>query len=195
MIGRLKDNGKLDARFASSGIRRSDLRFSSERAQAMTTGPHGRVVLAGIVPSKRGGGFDIVAARYRHGGKKADADADGVVDARDRCPGYYAGHRSGCPRVPRQIEITLARGDRLAGRLHASLGRCESEQKVTIVRRAHGRRDEYVGTARTASYGYWRFRGVRPGEQVYARAPRRLVRGSGRCTGTRSRVRTVNAGM
>ena len=101
-LARLTPAGTLDAALSGDGIATADFGLTHDFAFDVGLGPDGPV-LAGAA----GAGYGV--ARFELEAGPADADADGVEDADDRCPQRFAGNSSGCPRIDRTAKVRPAR--------------------------------------------------------------------------------------
>lgn len=140
---RLTPSGALDNGFGEGGQ-------SVVYRDGATTFGTGILVLAGdraLVTVDAYRSMDAIAARYRlDAGGPDDLDADGVVDADDKCPGRY-GPSGGCPKVERKLKLQK-RADKK--RIYASLtgGACAYKERVELYAKKRGR-DPLVGSGIT----------------------------------------------
>ena len=116
----------------------------------------------------------------------ADADADGLLDSADRCPLGAARNSTGCPRVPRELEIEVGRKDRIEVRVRAATRSCIARTPITLFRSRPGP-DREIGAK--VIYKFSRragFRSKRSG-RFYARAEANYTR-LARCREAKSPV-------
>jgi hypothetical protein len=123
-----------------------------------------------------------------------DADADGLVDRKDRCPRVAGRRRDGCPALP--VKITAQRGDHtIGGEIRGPRGcfvrnlRNGSREiaKLSIFRVRHGR-DERVGRVPVKLPGQTWIARVGNRGRYYATYAARQNGGLGHCTRASSRV-------
>jgi hypothetical protein len=130
-------------------------------------------------------------ARYLlTGGTRADADADGVRDARDRCPGPFSRDRRGCPSWSSELSAFHRREGTLEGRLRTrKQGWCEEiadSRDLRILLVSPGR-DRVIARPEIDYPGEWSTRLPVSRGRVYARAKRLLDPRFGICGAAVSR--------
>ncbi len=157
--------GALDPGFSGDGRLTTDLGYG-EGASSIAVQPDGRIVVGGDAYYTDGNLYSEnygALARYLVANGPADADADGVLDADDRCPQVFAPQETdGCPRYRRSVDLYLSGTDRyraFAGALSGPLG-CTVGSRVRIYRLKRGGRRVKVasGTAYSADRegdNYW----------------------------------------
>ncbi len=121
------------------------------------------------------------------GAGKADADADGIVDRRDRCD-LTAGHKRehGCPLQQRKVKIIGRSNNGYFNGVVIGAPGCAAHVPVKLMQVVPGR-DEIVGRDRTHS-GEWNIAGDFPIGRYYALAPRVRNADVGICVTARSRT-------
>ncbi len=182
-LARLTPAGTLDAALSGDGIATADFGLTHDFAFDVGLGPDGPV-LAGAA----GAGYGV--ARFELEAGPADADADGVEDADDRCPQRFAGNSSGCPRIDRTAKVRPARGGRLKVTLKSEVDACSAKQRITVIRQIPGP-DGSFARPLTSRGGGWLSPKPVPEGRYRAIARRKLVPELGRCAQARSRARQV----
>lgn len=182
---RLNADGTSDRAFGRRGVAVTDLGGNYDASSAIAVQADGRIVAAGrrervIVHSDTS---SIALARYLVAGRH-DADADGVVDRRDRCPYLYAPRGArGCPEIGRRIEVEVDRG-LVTGRIRADRRDCAARERVVAVVAGGGKR--VVARARTRGSGKFTLSDRLPDGEYRIRAPAHVDRAVGLCRAARS---------
>lgn len=145
-LARLRADGSLDPAFASGSAAAVDFGLTTDIATSLAVGPDGRPAVAGQV---RDVGHGV--ARFAVAGGPPDADADGRLDAEDRCPRRFSRHETGCPQVERKLKLRK-RGRRLVARVRSDLSPCTSGRQVRLLRK-RGKRWRVVARRRTNENG------------------------------------------
>ena len=184
-IAELKENGDLQKSFSSDGRATTDF-FCDEvdEARSVALLADGRLIVGGSCQySFVRGQFtngDFALARYLSEPGKHDADADGVLDKRDRCPEAFGPRKGrGCGVVKRSFIRVRSDKGHLAGELASLAVDCELNQKVTLIRNAGGR-DQVVDTVRSPR-GSFKFK-IKKGATYKVRTGKHLERRAGYCT-------------
>ena len=126
----------------------------------------------------------VVAGSLAAGGC-ADGDGDGVRDDADPCPGAAgAGSPDGCPNLERKLTLKYKKGA-FRGVLSPA-GRCDEDQKVTILEKKKGK-DPKLGNDETSDAGKYVVGAPREDGKFYAEAPAAESPGSGHCLEARSK--------
>lgn len=185
-VTRIRGDGHLDRGFSGDGRVTSDFRFSSDYAAGSVLQADGRLVVVGTTDDAKDiFRNDFLLARFESARGPANADADGLRDRRDLCPGGFSRHRSGCPIIERELDFRLVGRGRIRGRLDSRATPCTMGQPVRVLAVTR-RADEPIARTRTDEYGAWGIPRAPASRPIYARAPRTLVRGVARCGTTRS---------
>jgi uncharacterized delta-60 repeat protein len=184
-VAQLEANGDLDRSFSGDGRVTTDFFCDQvDEARSIARAPDGRLIVGGSCQYSfvRGqftdGNFTLAPYLTQPG--KHDADADGVLDKRDRCPEAVGPRkRRGCGVVKRAfIRVRSERG-KLVGELASRAVDCELGQKVTLIRNAGGR-DRVVDTVKSPR-GSFKFK-LEKGATYKVRTPKHLERRAGFCT-------------
>jgi uncharacterized delta-60 repeat protein len=184
-IAQLRANGSLDRSFGNDGRVTTDF-FCDEvdEARSVALGRDGRLVVGGSCQYSfvRGqftdGNFSL--ARYLSAPGKHDADADGVLDKRDRCPEAVGPRKArGCGVVKRAFVRVHSEKGKLVGELASDAIDCELGQRITLIRNTGGR-DRAVDTVKSPR-GEFKFK-LRKGATYKVRTPKHLERRAGFCT-------------
>jgi hypothetical protein len=123
---------------------------------------------------------NFALAQYLGEPGKHDADADGVLDKRDRCPEAFGPRKGrGCGVVKRSFIRVRSEHGKLVGELASLAVDCELNQKVTLIRNA-GNRDQVVDTVRSPR-GSFKFK-IKKGATYKVRTGKHLERRAGFCT-------------
>ncbi len=129
-------------------------------------------------------------ARFKLDPGPADADADGRLDADDRCDFFSSWSPSGCPPVSRSVRLRTGGGELLYAVLASEVEGCEEHERVSVYRRQAGR-DQLVRRRRTDRWSTFRVTRDPPPGRYYAVAKRHLKEEAGRCASDRSPVKVV----
>ena len=192
IVGRRLENGDPDPGFGTDGWV-EDYPRTGGGISAVLSAPDGRIVLGGTTfeSSTR-----VLMARMRvDPNPPDDADADGVDDPGDRCPGAYE-PGGGCPDY--DTTVGLKRQKRaLDLRMKAGLSYCFAS-RVELYRKRKGRDrrlsrrviDDSALHSYAASPAIIRYAVNRPahGRRVYARVRPRFDPTVGKCHGARSKT-------
>jgi hypothetical protein len=195
-LARLLPNGSLDESFGQGGISSFPASgFGADVLTGLAQQNDGTVVTTGFGIDTSNPDFPTsgLAARFLLAAGTRDADADGRVDRKDRCPRVAGGRKDGCPAL--RVKITARGGDHSIG--GAVRGPRECFVKVTngrrdvtrlsIFRKRH-RGDAFVGRARIdISESTWTFH-VGAHGRYYATYGARQNGSLGHCTRAASRV-------
>lgn len=145
--------------------------------------PDGKIVAGGSRNFRR----EWMISRYEVAAGPGDADADGVLDARDSCPPRFGRH-DGCPRFRRALEIRFSpKYDEFRGELRGGGFECDARQRVALFER-HPGHDKLVGADTPRPSGYWEVPFFRPRGRFYARVKRHVRPSYGICGRARSTV-------
>lgn len=187
-VARLLPNGSPDESFGESGLAivpalelKADTGFMSE----VYLRDGGRIMAVGARVRNNSRSPALVRMLAARG--RADADADGIADRRDRCA-LTAGRRreDGCPLLQRRVKIVGRANDGFYNGAVIGLPGCANKVPVKLMRIRPGR-DEVVGRDRTGNGG-WSIAGDFPIGRYYAFAPRRRNGDVGICMRARSRI-------
>jgi len=185
VLARYRPDGKVDRTFSRDGKLRTNLGGNGDAAVAVLRLASGAILAVGN-QGNSASRYSLVYpafARYLDGGRRHDADADGRVDRRDRCPNVSAvGHR-GCPYFEGSVTLRESpNGESLSVWLNYPSHGCERAGPVKLMRAVPGR-DELVMKRRRT---FPNFPVPDQPGRYYARVPRRIVGGVGICEGARS---------
>lgn len=189
-LARFNADGALDATFSEDGVLTTDFFTADDDAYDVAVQRDGRIVAVGWTEFN---GRSFALARYRADGKRSDADADGISDSSDRCPGKFSARPSGCLRVRRSLAADYVNEFKaFQGRLSARSARyrrCEREQTVKIFRQRRGP-DRKVGVDEFVFGDFSIIEKVSTG-RFYAVAPRNFDPDIGTCLRAESKVFVV----
>lgn len=180
-IARLRPTGSLDSGFADGGVGLFPADFSTfpgSSLNGISFEPDGR-----ILASADGTSIRFLAEP----GGPSDADADGLPDAKDRCPRRYAEAADGCAHSTGTITGSYSSGV-FSGRVTAVPACLKwgpgTHRTVTLFKRLPGR---FRRVARVAvdGDGYW-FDRKRKGRRYYVRLDRQVIPGVAVCEGART---------
>lgn len=195
-VVRLDPDGAPDPKFGAGGL----ATFPNETVRSGTlygvaTDSRGRIVAGGMT-SPIGGRSSLI--RLLPGGRRADADADGVADRRDRCPRVPSNRRSGCVIFETSLEARYGRFG-FAGKLHGRDGCVTPSGRkgkprgslIRVLLKQRGR-DPVVARGRANEDGTWLAqRRVRRG-RYYATFRGRPDADLGECAAARSKLIKVS---
>ena len=196
---RLTTGGAADPAFSGDGRVTADLSGwgASDYVSELVVDPQGRIVIAAETSAFPQAGAALL--RYLTVDGPADADADGILDADDRCPYRYGRAKDGgCPVIPTVVSIRYARHiDDFEG--VASYGQvegCVLGARVALYRVRRGR-DKRLGRSDTTEpiddnpyptmvERRWDVSALPRRGRYYAVLERHLVDDLGICAGARS---------
>lgn len=173
--------GVPEATFSGDGVATADFDLSQDFGGGLQITNTGSVVVGGLANSDAG------LARFELLGGPADADADGVLDERDRCPERFAGAKHGCPEIERSLKLKALPGRRVTAKVRSPIDACEARRRIRVIRLVAGP-DGVVARGRTSRGGAWRSTRELP-EGRYRAVVKGGFRGAiGRCRNARSGV-------
>lgn len=132
VVGRLTAEGTRDPSFGRGGLVSTDFGWFTALADAVQMSDGRLLVLTEA--SGRNANRTITLARYLVEPGPADADADGVLDQRDRCDALWAPE---CPRVTRVVRLHVEDGT-LQGDLGGSARGCTDHARLLLRRQRPG---------------------------------------------------------
>lgn len=186
-VARLLPSGSPDPAFGQAGLAivpALELGTSSATLNGLQIQDGGKIVSFGSSDGYHGPAL----IRLLGSGGRADADADGIADRRDRCR-LTAGHKreDGCPLLQRRVKIVGRANNGFYNGAVIGLPGCANKAPVKLMRARPGR-DEVVGRTRTAGTARWTISGDFPIGRYYAIAKRVRNEGVGICVRARSRI-------
>jgi uncharacterized delta-60 repeat protein len=199
MVARFRSNGRWDRGFGTNGRAINDLGQNGDHAEALAIQPDGRIVAAGVRADYGYRSFEesMVIQRYLVRPGRADADADGVKDAEDRCPATPppAASSGDCPVFKRTVTVKYrSEVQKVRVSLNSRERRCVTGATVALFERKPGR-DRRIARAvlERDNYGSVAFDvSGKPGS-VYG-AVNRSIEPVGLCRKARSKSISVPAG-
>jgi uncharacterized delta-60 repeat protein len=178
-------DGDLDTGFSGDGAVITEFR-GYDGAQALVVQPDGRILAAGTsYGCNRYSDCNVYGAlaRYLMEPGPADTDADGVLDADDKCPNLYKPDGvHGCPVYPRTATLSYRRTS------HSFLVRDGCSGQVAKVFAVQPGADDLVGSATADVYGRAIVHAAGAHGRFYARLKKLVNPDYGICTGATSDV-------
>jgi uncharacterized delta-60 repeat protein len=185
-ISRLLDDGSPDPAFSGDGTATADFDLREDLGLALAVGPDGRPVLGGTSTAS-GRDAERAVARFEIADGPADADADGVLDADDRCPERASTDKLGCPRIKRKLAATLA-GGHLRATIKSIYDFCAARQRLKVVREVDGRKTTFA-RPRSSATGTWKSPKRVPEGRYRVAVKEKVVGAVARCGKANSRWR------
>jgi uncharacterized delta-60 repeat protein len=182
-IAKLTPGGELERSFSGDGRATTDFFCGLVEEASAIAVQDGRLLVSGSCQFPYvGGRFEdgnSAFARYLDEPGKHDADADGVLDKRDRCPEAFGPRGgNGCAKVERDfIQVRGAKG-KVVGRLASRAIDCVLGERITLVRISGGG-SRVVDTVRSPR-GAFKFK-VKRRQAYKVRTGRQLERRAGFC--------------
>jgi uncharacterized delta-60 repeat protein len=185
-VSRLDAGGAVDPVFGGDGVANADFDLKRDYATAVELDSRGRLIAAGHAGSV--GRYGIAAFELLDG--LPDMDADGKLDADDRCPERYSKHpKTGCPSVARELKLRTTKG-RVEAKIKAGLQPCAARQRVRLVRLGD-KSSPVVARDRTAGQGKAKL-GFKPDPGRYrAKVKQKVAPELARCRRAKSKVLRV----
>jgi uncharacterized delta-60 repeat protein len=185
-LARFRAEGGLDQSFGGDGLVVTDLGGGDDSIAAISDRPDGTLLAAGAKADhySRGPSYtDLALVRYLLTDGPADADADGVLDSRDRCPNAFGARRSGCRLI--RSRVSLYSSDTFDADVRARSGACRNDREV-VLQEWDDKRWRTVDADTTDRYGDAEFGNAGAGT-FRALITARRIPAKGLCGGDRSK--------
>jgi uncharacterized delta-60 repeat protein len=191
-LARYLPDGTLDPTFGTKGVARTAFGRAYTSGEDIAIQPDGRIVVSALrITGFRSTNVVLGLTRFLVNDGPHDADADGVLDDKDRCPAVGGKGHHGCPLVHREVTLK-GTADAVRGRVSADARSCRHAGKAVLFAAEKGRDDRL---ARTGLGGDGRFKASLPGDfegKVYAKVTAGTVPDTGYCGPAKSKA--VSAG-
>jgi uncharacterized delta-60 repeat protein len=177
-VARYTSAGEIDGEFGDPRVLTDFALSASDRGRALALQSDGRMVVAGL------SGNDLAVARYLVDPGPADRDADGVLDARDKCKLYFGPKPDGCTFYSRDVSLRYTHGA-FDGKITSAVSVCQGG-RVAIFKKRRGADRRIGGQGVRGSSGKFSISAPANPGTYYARVRRSVERHVALCRGTRS---------